>query len=364
MAIVKRKVIRNGKQTTDYYVRLMVGDTKKSWVTHSLAEAKEVQIEKKKEIKNGTIFDVIKQNDLLFKDIATRYLDFYRDTKASIDRDQRSLLHLIPYFGEKLAHKITPADIERYRKIRKQENSYRGTPTAIATINNEINCMGAIYTWAIRKERLLTYSPVKDVDKEKANNYRDRYLTQEDFEKVYNQSPDYLKPIVLTAWETGMRKMEIINLTWDRVNMQTGFIRLREEDTKTNKSRNVPMSDKLCKAFNELEERKISDSGLVFLRNGQPIKDVWEMFKVSCQRVGIKDFTFHDLRRCFISRKVYSSIPVPMIMMVTGHKTTKAFERYISGNGADLKAVVNPQNQAKLDTKMDTYDNPLFSRVA
>ena len=51
------------------------------------------------------------------------------------------------------------------------------------------------------------------------------------------------------AYHTGMRRGEILNLKWDRVDLKEGFIRLRPEDTKTTEGRLVPLNQELMEMF-------------------------------------------------------------------------------------------------------------------
>jgi integrase len=46
-------------------------------------------------------------------------------------------------------------------------------------------------------------------------------------------SPDYLKLMLLRAYYTGMCKGENLGLTGDRLDLKSGYIRLKETDTKS-----------------------------------------------------------------------------------------------------------------------------------
>ena len=65
------------------------------------------------------------------------------------------------------------------------------------------------------------------------------------------KSPKHLKDILVTAYWTGMRKGEILNLTWDKVNLKERIIRLEAEDTKEKKAKTIPIGDKLFKALSK-----------------------------------------------------------------------------------------------------------------
>jgi integrase len=58
--------------------------------------------------------------------------------------------------------------------------------------------------------------PVGSVGLEHENNVRDRVLSHEEFDRLMTAAPMHLKPILLAAYHTGMRRGEILRLTWDR----------------------------------------------------------------------------------------------------------------------------------------------------
>ena len=55
------------------------------------------------------------------------------------------------------------------------------------------------------------------IDMDRENNERDRVFSKEEFDRLLAVAPAHLKPIVLTAYYTGMRRGELLKLTWDRV---------------------------------------------------------------------------------------------------------------------------------------------------
>ena len=89
-------------------------------------------------------------------------------------------------------------------------------------------------------------NPVSAVPFLDEQNIRDRILTPEEFERMLNAAPEYLKPILLCAYRTVMRRGEILNLTWDRVDLKSGFTRLKESDTKTGEARSIPLTNLTC----------------------------------------------------------------------------------------------------------------------
>ncbi len=232
--------------------------------------------------------------------------------------------------------------IDAYQQMRLSENSYRGHPTKPATVNRELALMKRIFRKAIADGRAEKY-PFKGVEALKENNERDRVLSQEEFVGLLAHSPEYVKPILKVGCLTGMRQGEILNLTWEMMDLKEGFIHLKPENTKTSEGRSVPLHKELVDMFKEMPR------GLpgvkVFTRNGQPITSIRESFESACKRAGIEDFTFHDLRHTFVTNKCKEGHHYFRIMAATGHKTMSVFKRYNTIDREELKALVGESRE-------------------
>ena len=91
-------------------------------------------------------------------------------------------------------------------------------------------------------EELVEANVAKQVKMSDPKNERDRVLSEKEWGKLYDKAGSRLKPILLLAYQLGMRLGEILGLTWDRVDIQRGFITLTERNTKKGESRLVPMT--------------------------------------------------------------------------------------------------------------------------
>jgi integrase len=120
-----------------------------------------------------------------------------------------------------------------------------------------------------------------------------RYLSGEaEAERLLQACGDSLRPIVVTALHTGMRKGELLGLTWDLVDMTHGFIRLKQ--TKNGKVRALPFNETLWSLFSGLRTRQ--DVPWVFHdAEGRRHNDTRHPFEEACEGAGLTDFHFHDL---------------------------------------------------------------------
>jgi integrase len=269
--------------------------------------------------------------------------------KESLDRDRRSLKHLLPYFGDNLLREITPATVEAYRRKRLGEPSGRtpDTLTAKATVNREVALLKTIFNKAIDNDK-AERNPCQKVKMLKENNERDRVLSVEEYERLLAHCPAHLIPIVKLAYHTGMRQGEILNLTWGRIYLKERFIRLsngftKDGGAKTGEGRDVPLNDEMAEMF------RVMPHGLpgvpVFTYNGKPMRCIRRGFHSACKQAGIEDFTFHDLRHTFVTNKRRAGVHDSVIMAITGHKTISMFMRYNSVNWEDMRAAMNDQEK-------------------
>ena len=65
-----------------------------------------------------------------------------------------------------------------------------------------------------------TLKRVRKVKLLEENNRRLRYLNKDECQALINVCKIHLKPIVITALNTGMRKEEVLNLKWNNVDLK------------------------------------------------------------------------------------------------------------------------------------------------
>ena len=88
----------------------------------------------------------------------------------------------------------------------------------------------------------------------------------------------------------------------------------------------------------------------VFTRDGEPINGLGSFkktFRKTCQKAGIENFRFHDLRHVAINNWRKAGHDYFKIMKATGHKTMAVFKRYNTVDEEELKSLT-------MDTYMDT----------
>jgi len=325
---------KNGAWWIDYRYE---GQRKRERIGSSKRLAEQVLAKRKVEIAEGKFLDKRKEHTTKLCDLIDRYLKHTKDKKRSHVRDKNAAVHVKDFFGQKTVGSVNAAAIENYRAQRKLSTTrFKKSPTP-ATINREVTFLKTVFSWAVRN-REISDDPAKHVRLEKENNVRDRVLSDDEFKSLLDKSPAHLKPILIAAYHTAMRKAEILNLRWPQVDLKAGFISLAPEDTKTNEGRRVPLHPAVKEVLKGIVQRL--DTPYVFLYEGKRIKDIKRSFGKACRDAGITNFRIHDFRHTAITNSRRAGHDFFTIMAASGHKSMATFKRYNTVSENDLQGLV------------------------
>ena len=163
---------------------------------------------------------------------------------------------------------------------------------------------------------------------------------------------DYLKPMVLVAMNTGLRRGELFNLSWDSVNLKNRLITVRGSGAKSGQTRHVPLNEEafatLAAWHNQTESSELvfpnPETGKVFDNIQTSWSALLEQAKLDHPVDHPKHFTFHDLRHVFASKLVMRGASLYDVMVLLGHqdtKTTLIYAHLMPEHMADVVALLN-----------------------
>ena len=127
-----------------------------------------------------------------------------------------------------------------------------------------------------------------------------------------------LSAIVMIALETGMRRGEILGLTWERVDLSRGVFKL--ERTKSGRRREVPMRQAIYELLAAMPEPR---AGRLWRVAG-----IRRVFENAVTAAGLDDFHFHDCRHHFASWFVMRGGQLQALREILGHRDIKLTLRY------------------------------------
>ena len=152
-----------------------------------------------------------------------------------------------------------------------------------------------MFTWAIEQE-LLTESPFRRHGvtriKKTPEEARDRRLEGDEEARLLRCAGHHLGACIMATLETGMRKGEVLGLTWQHVHLESGLLSLPGTLTKTGKPRQVVITPRL---EGLLREWRLGPNGQPYPQSacafgtptGTPIRDIRTAWHATCRRADI-----------------------------------------------------------------------------
>lgn len=324
--------------------RLANGKQKHESCGTKLEDARAADGKRRIQKKENRLFDIKPDDKITFSELSKWFLGLEKNkAKAYYQTLIYNLKSFNDVFGETVISQIKPADLEDYQAKQKAaglSDSY---------IDQQIGAARSVINRAFDNDKisgdtLRVFKKVKKLLK-KNSNARDVILTMDQFKIVMENLPAHTRGIFSTGFYTGMRKNEILSLTWDKVDLKKRIIHLSAADTKDREKRDIPISSELYHILKEIP--KALHDKHVFLYRGKSIKDLRTALSKACEAAGINygrdaknGFVFHDLRHCFNTYMRKAGVAESIIMKITGHSTREMFDRYDKIDAADkLEAV-------------------------
>lgn len=283
-----------------------------------------------------------RKGEMLFKDLVSEYNDYAKTNKKSWKSEECRVDQLQEYFGSKKLREITPIVIEKYRMERKRTPKIRqrrqkdGEPSNAprlvcnASINREVSILRKMLSIAVENGWIDTNPCLaKKVKPLREDSRRERFLEPREERELLAQCKDgleYLKPILICALHTGMRKSEILNLKWQYVDLEKGYITVTQ--TKSGKDRNIPISLTLKQHLRVLKQDRSTDYVFVNPDTEQPYCDLKRIFAEALLKAKINGLRFHDLRHTAATRMVAAGIDLIVVQDILGHACISTTMRY------------------------------------
>lgn len=245
--------------------------------------------------------------------------------KTSCKRDETIGRALKKHFGRTLIDRVKPYDILTWRERRAAHVTKMGRPITKASLNRELAFLKTMFNLAV-EWGWLEGNPAGGVKKLKGEATRLRTLSREEISRLIACARESLKPILKLAVSTGMRKGEILNLKWKHVDFANGFIRVA--NSKNSESRDIPFDLHTREMLLKLKKGRGSEDYVFSRKNGAKICCVKEAFTAACDRAGITDFRFHDLRHTAASLLAAGGCDIICLQHLLGHKSLGMTMRY------------------------------------
>lgn len=247
-----------------------------------------------------------------------RYLiEFADDLADPIRVRNRAKALLRRRFVHKALAAIRGKDVAEFIRARKNEG------VGPNTIRLEISLISRVFNIARKSWGMEGLdNPVRNVIRPRPPAGRSRRLEEDEEGKLLVACSRRFALVVRFALATAMRRSEIAELTWDRVDLARRSVLLAR--TKNGEARTVPLAPEALEVLRVLPRRIGKASVFSFTAQGM----TRSMTKAS-RKAGLEDFHFHDLRHEATSRLFErTDLDVMEIRSITGHKSLAMLVRY------------------------------------
>ncbi|MBE8837091.1 site-specific integrase [Enterobacter hormaechei] len=324
---------------------LGTGDKKQAQELHDKLKAEAWRVDKIGELPTRT-----------FEECCIRWIR-EKEHKRSLDDDKTKIEYFLRNFSGRDISTITADQVHeavskmvnrkhiqvwesrRDAAIRrgKEPPPYVEKPVSQATKSQHLSFMRSLLKTAANDWGWIKSAPV--IKTKKPISKRIRWLTREEAERLIACMPESIKPVVIFALATGLRRSNIIDLEWQQVDMQRKVAWVNPENAKAGKAIGVALNDTACRV---LRDQIGKSSRWVFVHtkpSTRPDKTVTpsvrkmrvddnSAWRIGLEKAGIEDFRFHDLRHTWASWLIQSGVPLSVLQEMGGWESIEMVRRY------------------------------------
>lgn len=306
---------RGDHYVIDYYfdgkrVRETIGPNRR--------QAEQVLTQRKADILNEK-FKLPTEGKATFGEAAERYLAWSQEHKRSWRNDVSMIKYLLDEIGDVPLEKLNAWTVEqiKHHLLKKGLSGPR--------VNRYLACLSGLFHRA-QEWGLVTENPIRRVHRYRENPGRIRYLSEEEIMHLLAACESELRPVVLMALTTGMRRGEIFALLWQDVDLVHGIIHV--VDSKNSQRRDIPVCPELEKELFSLRRESV---GVRVFAKPDGLGYTAQMRKAwmrTCNQAGLTSVRFHDLRHTFASHLVMAGKSLLAVQELLGHRTLAMTRRY------------------------------------
>ncbi len=249
-------------------------------------------------------------------DIMQAYLRDKKATASDVDRLVYCWQALRGMFGSLLPHQVTRDSCREYAARR---------CASAGTIRRELTTLRAGLRWFDPQCRAVFDLPPPPPP-------RERYLSRAEYEMLVDSArrTPHVYLFVILGIATAARATALLELPWNRVDLDRGIIRLGAASRLKGRA-TVPITDRASQALTEA--REVARTPFVIEYAGERVGRIRKAFMRAVDRAGLgKDVTPHVLRHTAAVWMAEAGTPMAEIAQYLGHSspeiTYRVYARY------------------------------------
>lgn len=262
-----------------------------------------------------------------------RYLREHQHLKSIAMYESESAWWTQQFERRKIVYldQITPEEVRRIRDeyfASQKQRRFKQTSRKPGAINRSIAYLRAVVNAAYREYRWFPYSSTPPLFRMlPGEQSRIRYITPEEFERLVQYLPVTHGRAARLAVATGMRRSNVLGLRWDQVDMENRVAHIEGVLMKNGQPLVIPLNDAAMSviALQQNSTPWVFPSPTHHKPIGPIVHALWVR---ACEKAGISDFHWHDLRHTFASWLRQSGAELDVIQQLGGWKNSDMVQRY------------------------------------
>lgn len=290
-----------------WWISLQVNKSRvlKSTGTDNRRIAEKIEQALKEQLKLATLGLRMPKPEMSFGELSALFLAEASPRPHHIDR----LKMLLPYFAEIPIGRINKSLLREYRTTRHAQKQ-----VSDATINRDFGVLRHFLYWAA-DEGYLAANPLARMPLTPERPKPRKMLSVAEEIVLIEAAAPHLRPIIMTALDTGMRRGEILSQRWEHVDLDRGLLYVTRSKTTTGEGREIPFTRRVHKIL----VAQSKSSGLIFTYQDKPIHRIKRAWANAISRAGIRYCRFHDLRHAHNVRLMEAGILQEVRKALMGH---------------------------------------------
>ncbi len=348
MGTINEKKTKRGKVVFDAEVR-RTGQRSLYKRFNRLTDAKAWVQDTESSLRSGRAFAQTEAQRHTLTEAIERYILEEVHKKPKVLQDHlRCLAWFKEQAGSKYLSEVTPALLSQLKGLFLRGITRFNAPRKPQTWNRYLSVLSCVLQLCAQDWEWMEFNTARRVRREREAPGRVRFLSNEEREKLLEvcqkSSSANLYPIVVLALSTGMRRGEMLSLTWDQIDLGSGVLIL--EETKNGERRRVSIRGRALEVLRKHARVRRIDTNLVFPSETKDshfsLDKPWYR---ALRDAGIPNFRFHDLRHSAASYLAMNGATMLQISEVLGHKTLQMVKRYSHFAESEIADVVERMNK-------------------
>lgn len=216
-----------------------------------------------------------------------------------------------------------------------------------ATYNTKLSLLRGLFEKIGPQAGVLT-NPFAGIPYHETSTVHRQPFTQDELNAILEHCDNLIRPVVLTAMCTAMRRGDCCQLKWESVDLESGFIAVKT--SKTGELAEIPLFPLLRETLENLPRKSVyvfPEAAQMYRSNqyglswrfqkalkDAGIKDTLVERADASQRASVKDF--HSLRTTWITMALSAGVPMELVRRVTGHSTVDVVLKHYFRPGREV----------------------------